>query len=326
MGGTAIEISDRYPPRPRLLMAFGFALLALVGTRGEVTALTHAVSVALGLVAGWLAWSGWPRPRRIEIDPNQGTLEADGRRHLLSNVRHIELRARSGELLGRARASYTAELVLQDERRVALFECGDPGNLLRLAAQMVPVIPVLVVWCSPSMPLEEWRRGRKDTISSSEDSTRSPSAPSRTLSGEPGRARTFVAHAYARRRKAAAITLAVAVAIGITWTAFLIEAPHPPGAFSIGLAVGTVAFVLATSVLITFDTTRITCDDVLQVERRLVGFRVTHFVIPMQELERVEALSPDGEAGYLLLATSAICRALPLAEPEVSAVANALKT
>ncbi len=300
---NSIEFLHRRPPQPRLLTGLGLIGLAGVAWWAPVTPLTATVSLSLLTFGVVLVASGCPRWEPIRFDPKSGSLDVRGSVFDPGELSRIELQALAGGPLGRARPSYAAFAVRSDGEREELFEGDSPAPLVRFGRLLAPQVPVLVTWAEGSPLLGDWlKRERPLGL-----------LPEGRVRGD----------AFARQRKASRMTWAVALGLGITWSYFVLIAPVPPSTFSLGLAMGSFAFMVLTAALVTFNATFLHFHpEHVFVERRVLGVRVKSLRLAREEILRVSPLTPDGEAGHLLFVTRKSAVAVPLAQPTTGRVAR----
>lgn len=304
---SPLDLEYRRGTRPRLLVGIGLALVSGLGALGERTPVTWAVSALLGGLAAYLVITGRARRGHVRFDLEGRSLTSTLHKRRVEGVAHVELVARSGDLEGRPRPSYAAEAVTDDDVRHEIYESGDPSDLLRWARRMDRVLPVRVAWVEGHPRVGEWL-----------------SAGTETGPGRPERPRRIEGASQPRRGPVTQLLVGIAVGLGIIWGIFLSGSKVPPADLSVALALGSILFVLLTAFLVATDHTVLEVDDEVRIERRRLGMSLTRLRIPLRDVRRVAALTPDGESGVLLLLTDDDVFSVPLAQPATEQAARAL--
>lgn len=313
-----LEIEGRRRTRPRVLVGIGLGLLSTLSWLGERTPITWAVSFLLGGCATYLVLTGRARRGRVRVLSGGRTVVSTLQRRPIHDVETVEIVAAGGELGGHPRASYTAEAVDTGGRRHELYESADPAELLRWARDLDAAVPVRITWERERPRVRDWLHG-EPTVSSAAASRAAP-RPQRREGAR------VISSPYARHGRVSRLLVAIALALGIIWTIFLLGSRAPVAPLSVTLALASVAFVVLTAVLVATDRTIVDVRETVTLERRRLGARLSHWEVPLREVVRAESLTPDGDAGFLVVVTEREILSVPLAQPAAAEAARAVRS
>jgi hypothetical protein len=286
----------------------GVAVVSSLGWLGVRTPVTWATSVLLAALALYLVVTGRGRRGRVSVDPAERAIASTLPRRRVERVERVELVLGRGDLVGLPRPSYAAVAVSAGNVRQAIYESGDPSDLLRWARRLDALLPVRVTWVAGQPRMREWLQG-------GDRGEMQTTAASETIRGA----------SHARKKRVSQLLFGITVALGFAWGLFLTRSDVRPAALSIALAVGTLAFLLLTAALVATDRTTIMVGEDVVVERRRLGVLLSRLSVPRAELQRAEALTTDGDAAVLLLVTEQDVWSVPLAQPATNQAARALR-
>ncbi len=314
-----IEFDGRRRTRPRLLVGVGLGLLSTLSWLGERTAVTWAVSLLLGSCAAYLVLTGRSRRGRIRVVPGEPTILSTLQRRPIQGVETVELVAAGGERGRHPRASYTAETVDAEGRRHELYESADPAELLSWARRLDGALPVRITW-EPGRPrVRDWldERGAPAHGAVSATTPRLRRVPPR------GGAR-IVSSPYAQHHRVSRLLAGIAVGVSVIWTIFLLRSEATVAPLSVALALASVAFVVLTAALVATDRTVVDVGETLTIERRRLGARLWRREVPLGDVVRAAPVTPDGDAGFLVVVTEQEILSVPLAQPAAARAARTL--
>lgn len=313
-----IEFDGRRRTRPRLLVGIGLGLLSTLSWLGERTAVTWAVALLLGSCAAYLVVTGRSRRGRIRVQAEGPTILSTLQRRPIQGVETVELVAAGGERGRHPRASYTAEAVAAAGQRHELYESADPAELLSWARKLDGALPVRIAW-EPGKPrVRDWLDERITPGGTA-------SAVTPRLRRVPPRDDThIVSSPYAQHQRVSRLLSGIAVTVSVIWAIFLLRSEVPVAPLSVALALASVAFVVLTAALVATDRTVVEVGENLTIERRRLGARLWRREVPLDEVVRAAPLTPDGDAGFLVVVTEREILSVPLAQPAAARAARAL--
>jgi len=196
----------------------------------------------------------------------------------------IQLTAQSADSIGRAGSAYAA-IARSDVGDVLLAHADEPASVLAVARywQLKLGAPLLPGWGLTQGDLEPMALDR--AVATARVDYLGPSQHGATGS--------------------AIALLCSAVALALLVGSVAILRQQPPSLLSLvlfGVGVGVLLLLAAATGT---DVTRIVLHDVLEVERRCLGFRVGGLELPSSTVQLLRIVSPEGKHGrHLLLASS----------------------